>query len=94
MSNDDVVGTVEVEDADGKFTLPEKFVDEQIVIRDPGTTVQIKINPPINWWYYNPEPDQNPNLAPDRVSLKVHGEPAEVYRVEGVERIDTSDGDK
>jgi hypothetical protein len=92
---DDVAGTIDIQDADGRYDLPDKYVDDKIVIRDPGTTVEVKIKPPVDWWYYNPEPSQNPELAPDRLSLKLFGEDPDVYRVDGVDQIDrTSDGDK
>lgn len=97
MTSDDVVGTVEVVDEDGTFEVPERYRDaDGLVIRDPSKTVQFTKGFPTGKteWYYDPRVDRNPSLKPDRVSFKVYGEDAEVWRVEGVDRIDTSDGDK
>jgi len=102
MTGDGVVGTVEVVDEDGTFTVPERYHDAAgLVIRDPSKTVQFTKGLPTrrdgttrDEWYFGPTVDLNPNLAPDRVSIKVYGEAADVWRVEGVDRIDTSDGDK
>jgi len=97
--DEDVVGTVEVKGAGGKFDLPERYAEaDAIVVRDPSKTVNMPSGSPAGFWYYDPTPGKNPDLAPDRVTLKVHGEDAEVYRVEGVDKIETatrsSDGDK
>jgi len=89
MTEEDVAGTVEVVDEDGTFELPDRYVDsDAIVVRDPSKTVNMPSGAPKTEWYYDPTVDRNPELAPDKVSLKIHGEDAEVYRVEGVDRID------
>lgn len=92
MTEDDVAGTVEVVDEDGTFELPDRYFEaDGIVVRDPSKTVDMPSGAPKREWYYDPTVDKNPSLAPDKVSLKKYGEDAEVYRVEGVERIDGTD---
>jgi hypothetical protein len=89
MTEGDVAGTVEVTDEDGTFELPERYFEaDAVVIRDPSKTVNMPSGAPKREWYYDPTVDRNPELAPDKVSLKVHGEDAEVFRVEGIDQID------
>lgn len=89
----DVAGTIEA-DPDGRFDLPDRYAEaDAIVIRDPSKTVDMPRGEPIDWWYFDPRPDKNPDLAPDKVSLKVYGEDAEVYRIENADAIDPGEGE-
>lgn len=91
MTEDEVAGTVEVKDEDGTFALPTKYAEAgAIVFRDPSKTVNMTQGAPTGEMWFDPRPDQNPHLAPDRITLKVHGEDAETFRVEGAGKVDPS----
>jgi len=89
VSYDDVTGTVVIQEEDGFFKLPRRYANaDAIVYRDPSNTVDMPSGSPIEHFYFDPRVDRNPNLAPDRISLKVYGEEPEVFRVENPERVD------
>ena len=88
MTDDDVAGVIEVEDADGRIPLPEPYASaDGIVFRDPSKTVDMPSGAPVDHFYFDPQPGQNPELAPDQITLKEYGEDAETYRIEGADKI-------
>lgn len=95
MTEDDVAGTVEVKDEDGTFDLPDRYVEaDAIVFRDPSKTVQMPSGAPTGEFYFDPTPDLNEDLAPDRITLKEYGEDPETFRVEGADRVDVTGADE
>jgi hypothetical protein len=81
-------------DEDG-LRIPEDYreFDSQIVFRTPRSTIQHFGSEPVGPYYPMVGPEQfqpaadirdarNPELAPNRVSIKPQGEPAEVFEVE------------
>jgi len=82
-------------DSDDGLWIPEEFrdFDEKLVIRTPSVTIEHNANFPIGEYYplidasHFGETDEldnpnNPDLAPDRVRLKLAGEPPAEFRVE------------
>lgn len=89
---DDVVGEVVLQDEDGFFKLPRKYANaRKFVIRTPATTSNIPSGDPIETFWFDPRPDKNPELAPDKVSLKLYGEEPEIYRVTNPEIVDVDE---
>ena len=92
MTEEDVAGTVVIQSEDGFFKLPRRYANaDAIVYRDPSKTVDMPSGSPIEHFYFDPREDINPDLSPDRISLKVYGEDPEVYRVENPEAVDVPD---
>lgn len=86
---DDVAGVIEVEDPAGRIPFPEPYASaDGIVFRDPSKTVDMPSGAPVDHFYFDGRPDANPELAPDQITLKVYGEDAETYRVEGTDKIE------
>lgn len=92
MTEDDVAGTLRLTDDDGHFDLPDRYAEaRQMVIRTPAITANMPSCGMIEEFWFDPRPDRNPELAPDKVSLKIYGEDPEIYRIENPERADVPD---
>ena len=88
--DEDVAGTVRVRTPGGGFDLPDPYAAaESLVYRDPSKTVDMASAAGIRRMWFDPRPDANPELAPDRITLKAYGEDAETYRVENPDDVDT-----
>lgn len=92
--DEDVVGTIVVQDEDGFFKLPRKYANANggIVYRDPSKTVDLPKGTPFEHFWFDPRSGRNPDLSPDLVSLKFYSEDRELYRVENPDRVDVPDG--
>lgn len=91
---DDVAGTVRIRTPGGKFRLPDRYdVADAFVYRDPSKTVDMPSGGPVSEMWFDPEVDSNPDLAPDRITLKSYGEDAETFRVENPDAVDVDGGE-
>lgn len=88
---DDYAGTLELED--GKLYLPDRYAEaNQIVVRQRSITQDWRSKPVVidfTTWSSDDnrcsdDEAENPNLRQNEVSLKIYGEKAELFKVEGI----------
>lgn len=80
---------LEVNETDG-LELPEDYIGypDGVVVRTPSMTLEMptgseQMTSPLGVVFPRHfDGDRNPDLAPDKVSLKKYGEDAEVFRVD------------